>query len=82
MTKQEIDRIECAIRHIQTAVDVDPWAAEIAVEALEKQIPMKIGSRVMDYMGRVKSECGNCGEIVEDPMWSYCPWCGQRIGEE
>ena len=37
MTTQEKDRIECAIRHIQTAVDVDPWAKEIAVEAMMKQ---------------------------------------------
>lgn len=57
-------------------------AVNMSIEALEKQIPMKIGSKVMDYMGRVKPECGNCGEIVEDSMWSYCPWCGQRIGEE
>ena len=41
MTVQEIDRIECAIRHIQTAVDVDDWAKEIAVETMEKQIPKK-----------------------------------------
>lgn len=32
MTQQEIDRIENAIRHIQTATDVDPWAVEIAAE--------------------------------------------------
>ena len=38
MTERERDRIECAIRHIQTAVDVDPWAVEIAVEAMKKQI--------------------------------------------
>lgn len=54
-------------------------AVDMAIEALEKQLPMKIGSKVLDYMGRVKHECGNCGEIVEDTMWSYCPWCGQRI---
>ena len=35
MTAQEIDRIECAIRHIQTATDIDPWAVEIAVEAMK-----------------------------------------------
>ena len=57
-------------------------AVNMSIEALEKHIPMKIGSKVIDYMGRVKPECGNCGEIVEDSMWSYCPWCGQRIGEE
>ena len=37
----ERDHIQCAIRHIQTAVDVDPWAVEIAVEAMRKQIPKK-----------------------------------------
>ena len=37
----DIDRIQNAIRHIQTAVDVDDWAREIAVDAMEKQIPMK-----------------------------------------
>lgn len=30
MTKQEIDRVECAIRHIQSSLDVDPWACDIA----------------------------------------------------
>ena len=34
MSKQEIDRIECAIRHIESSLDVDPWAVEIAVEAM------------------------------------------------
>ena len=32
------DRIECAIRHIHTATDVDPWAAELAAEALKAQL--------------------------------------------
>ena len=41
MTQPEIDRIENAIRHIQTSTDIDPWAAEIAVEAMQKQIPQK-----------------------------------------
>lgn len=31
------DRIEAAIRHIQTAADVDPWAMELAVDALKAQ---------------------------------------------
>jgi hypothetical protein len=38
MTAQEKDRIECAIRHIKTAVDIDPLAAEIAVESMRKRI--------------------------------------------
>lgn len=35
MTNKE--RIEAAIRHIQTAVDIDPWAQELAIEALKAQ---------------------------------------------
>lgn len=38
MKNKEIDRIECAIRHIQTAVDVDPWAKDIAIEAMQKML--------------------------------------------
>jgi hypothetical protein len=81
MTPQEIDRIECAIRHIQTAVDVDPWAVEIAVKAMEKQIP--------------KKPIRNAGLI--NPTWveeaylcpicfgwagsiGFCSRCGQAIG--
>lgn len=41
MTPQEKEHIENAIRHIQTATDVDSWAAEIAVVAMKKQIPVK-----------------------------------------
>ena len=38
MKNKEIDRIECAIRHIQTAIDVDPWAKDIAIEAMQKML--------------------------------------------
>ena len=72
MTPQEIDRIQNAIRHIQTAVVVDPWAAEIAVEAMQKQIPRKIVSKE-DY-----ADCPACGEVIH--YWSdcYCNNCGQK----
>lgn len=55
MTQPEIDRIESAIRHIKTSVDIDPWALEIAVEAMQKQIPMQV--RITTSTKR----CGNCG---------------------
>ena len=51
MTDRERDRIECAIRHIQTAVDVDPWAVEIAVEAMSEKL------------SREPSEDVRCSEI-------------------
>lgn len=81
MTQQEIDRIENAIRHIQTATDVDPWAAEIAAECMKKQIPQKPGPDELGISVRnpVITPCGNCGTELTDRMWSYCPWCGQKI---
>ena len=36
MKSKEIDRIQNAIRHIKTSVDIDSWAMEIAVEAMKK----------------------------------------------
>ena len=36
--EHEIDRIECAIRHIESSLDVDPWACEIAVNAMRELI--------------------------------------------
>ena len=66
MTQQEIDRIECAIRHIQTAVDVDPWAVEIAVEAMQKQIPKKPMIKI---------------DVFNENLWNlYCPTCGTWVG--
>lgn len=66
MTQQEIDRIECAIRHIQTAIDVDPWAVEIAVEAMQKQISKKPMIKI---------------DIFNENLWHlYCPTCGTWVG--
>ena len=70
MTAQEKDRIECAIRHIQTAVDVDPWAAEIAVEAMKRQIPKRVADG---------KSCPNCGKDMWMEEYKFCPDCGQKI---
>ena len=79
MTAQEKDRIQNAIRHIQTAVDVDPWAREIAVEAMEKQIPK---NPVMGYAFAEKIR-----EVIKrtDPKKAEikterCPVCGRPLG--
>jgi len=37
-TAHDIDRIQNAIDHIKTSVDIDPWAIEIAVEAMEEKM--------------------------------------------
>ena len=74
MTAQEIDRIECAIRHIQTAADIDPWAVEIAVEAMERQdakiIPIQNGDEF--------ATCPNCGHDLMYHREGFCEWCGQK----
>ena len=71
MTPKEKDRIECAIRHIQTATDIDPWAVEIAVDAMKKQMPEKPKKSTAFYF------CPNCGSY--DYTIPYCRFCGQHI---
>ena len=73
MTTHEIDRIKCAIRHIQTAVDVDPWAVEIAVQAMERQIPKKPKMPLDAYWF-----CPTCGSKIEYPF-EHCRRCSQAI---
>ena len=90
MTAQEIDRIQCAIRHIKTSVDVDEWAVEIAVDAMKRQIPKKPAERRDKYTGNDVMSCPNCGAYIgyRDgrthivSMYvasSRCPGCGQAI---
>ena len=74
MNNQEKDRIECAIRHIESSLDVDPWAVEIAVEAMEKQeakiIPIRNGDEF--------ATCPNCGHDLMYHREGFCEWCGQK----
>jgi formate dehydrogenase maturation protein FdhE len=79
MNKPETDRIENAIRHIQTAADVDPWAAEIAVDAMRKQIPQRpvIGyafpEKLREVMKRTDPE-------KAQTKTDCCPVCGRSLG--
>ena len=88
MTAQEKDRIECAIRHIQTAVDVDPWAVEIAVEAMkaleaQEWIPVDKKSHP-DTPIRVQVQLDN-GWIItayydeQENEWLSVPYCDEPI---
>ena len=83
MTNQEvIEEIQSAIDLIiQTAVDIDPWAVEIAVEAMEKQIPKKVrittSTKRCSVCGRQLSGIGNI-----HPERNYCQKCGQAIDWE
>ena len=93
MTKQEIDQIESAIRHIQTTTDINPWAVwsvEIAVEAMKKQIPRK--PKIIDGHWYLCPYCYEKKGFSYDYLVgmkqrrqddvSYCLGCGQAIDLE
>ena len=70
----ETDRIQNATRHIQSSLDVDPWAAEIAVEAMEKQIPKET---VKPASPHFRYACPSCGNYPISGH--YCSECGQAV---
>ena len=95
MTPQEIDRIECAIRHIESSLDVDPWTVEIAVDAMKKQIPQKAMKSIDAYNKNLyKLYCPTCGALVAygdsrvgfmnkvSNGYDRCAACGQVIDWE
>lgn len=57
-----------------------PKYYETAIEALEKQLPMK-AEEIVPALGRKGYECKCCGGELEyrDTYSDYCKWCGQRI---
>ena len=95
MTPQKIDQIKNAIRHIQTATDVDPWACDIAVGAMLKQIPQKAMKSIDAYNNNLyKLYCPTCGALVANGNsrvgfmnkvskgYDRCAACGQAIDWE
>lgn len=83
------DRIESAIRHIQTSADIDPWAEGLAVDALKRQIPKKPINREGypdNDRDTANGNCPECGmsQFVINPRYYahhkwYCRDCGQAI---
>ena len=71
--------IQSLIDHIKTAVDVDPWAKEMAEELLKDQEPIEAKT-----MGESKSHgswwfaCGACGHAI-DPEDNFCRECGRKV---
>ena len=52
-------------------------AIDLAIAALEKQIPMKHDTPEFDIEGYLVYPCGGCGSDVANSY--YCPWCGQKM---
>lgn len=96
MKPKEIDRIECAIRHIESSLDVDPWAVEIAVNAMKKQIPVKPIriDKNKEFDGNWTKICPSCKRVLIERittdeksyprLYNYTPHCkcGQAIDWE
>ena len=56
----------------------------IAIEALEKQLPKKVENltKYRDLYGRLifyKGFCPNCGFVVDSSKTNYCNACGQKL---
>ena len=76
MPKEEATEDEHSVCYV-TSCDKD--GLEMAIEALEKQVPMKLDS---EAKARGEYFCNNCYEPI--PRWDtrYCPYCGQKIDWE
>lgn len=66
MTNDLEDRLESAIRHINTALDIDPWAQNLAVESMRMRIALMKGGQ---------PEIIRCRDCKHNPKydWFGCP---------
>ena len=82
--------IQSLIDHIKTAVDVDPWAKEMAEELLKEQAPKQIVRKQgkhensdgsIDYFA--EWYCPHCGKLLnrgfDTPWIDYCYKCGRQV---
>lgn len=71
MTKEEIDRIECAVRHIKTAIDIDDWAKDIAIVAMQNMIANCNAEKLIDNENLQNDE-----NSIDDetPCVLFCNW--------
>lgn len=56
----------------------------IAIEALEKQLPKKVDAKenFRDFYGRLiyyKGFCPNCGFVMDSSKNNHCNACGQKL---
>jgi hypothetical protein len=64
--------VQSLIDHIKSAVDVDPWAKEMAEELLKERVPVKPG------WNRGKPFCGDCGWKIASGD-KFCRHCGRPV---
>lgn len=75
--------VQSLIDHIKTAVDVDPWAKEMAEKLLKEQETE--WEHLWDAPdGTFKGRCKKCGFVhffIEwhDGQYKFCPECGRAV---
>jgi len=69
--------VQSLIDHIKTAVDVDPWAKEMAEELLKEQEPVEpIPPKDESDLWK----CGNCNhQLFRCTHQRYCEMCGRKV---
>jgi hypothetical protein len=78
MTKKYKIPVQSLIDHIKTAIDVDPWAKEMAEELLKEQEPVEpIKKEMVEITARYEFDC-SCGAplLIGQP---YCADCGKSV---
>ena len=73
--------VQSLIDHIKTAVDVDPWAKEMAEELLKKQKAVEARKKNDGKPHPWTSwwyVCGDCGQEIEYHD-RFCRWCGREV---
>ena len=81
------ERMENALRHIKTSVDVDPWAVEEVervFKAYEQTQDRPTGHWI--WQTEDKYQCSCCGEVIRvkevmgKPQYITCPMCDAKMG--
>lgn len=74
--------IQSLIDHIKTAIDVDPWAKEMAEELLKEHEPVRFKATRQDksypFWDSVCTGCEYKTSTVKN-HWKYCPVCGRKV---
>lgn len=68
---------ECDLCYAQGTMGEQREALQVAIAALEKQIPKKVRTEHHPKYGRA-TFCPNCNRMDVE-SWFYCPDCGQAI---
>lgn len=80
--------VQSLIDHIKTAVDVDPWAKEMAEKLLKEQEP--VAPVMVPHSRGIAWNCGACGTeiaVIRDTIsadWQknsirFCQRCGRAV---